>query len=90
MKTIKRPTARGTRGQPPPDPQKKTVDLAPTRPTAYSNIRQPQDSTTTLLLVRLMPNACAALLTNGAIISGLGQALPAVAVAIVSMIEGAR
>ena len=76
--------------KPPPDPQKETADLAPTRPTAYGSIRQQQNITPTLMLATLMPRAAAALVANGAIISGLGQALPAVAVAIVSMIEGAR
>lgn len=76
--------------RPPPDPQKETVDLAPTRPTAYGNIRQQQNITPTLMLATLIPGTYAALVANGAAVAGLTQLLPAVAVAIVSMIEGAR
>lgn len=85
--------------RPPPDPEKtKAAGRAPEAALKDSN-EHPQNSTTrnqyqavshTMLLARLMPKTYAALLANGAIISGLGQALPAAAVAIVSMIEGAR
>lgn len=76
---------------PPPDPQKKTVDLAPTRPTAYSNIRQPQYSASpsqhqgvshSMLLARLMPRTAAALLSNGAAVAALAQLLPVTAAAL--------
>ncbi len=53
-----------------------------TNESAKNTAKVPQAQPVSHALARMMPRAAAALLTNGAIITGLGQALPAVAVAV--------
>lgn len=80
----------GARHRPPDDPGNGTAPVATeaadttetytAKHTAITPKAQPVSHT--LMLARLMPNACAALLANGAAVAGLAQLLPVTAAAL--------